>query len=87
MNNKSIKVNTNIIFHVKGLMVKRYFILLLLNFSFSYEAGDYINLIDQNKEFQICYGSDDEVVKLSDFNGDLNGGMYHVIHIDMAASW
>ena len=60
MNNKSIKVNTNIISHIKGLMIKKYFILLLLNFSFSYEVGDYINLIDQNKEFQICYGSDDE---------------------------
>ena len=47
-------------------MIKKYFILLLLNFSFSYEVGDYINLIDQNKEFQICYGSDDEVFKLSE---------------------
>ena len=31
-------------------MIKKYFILLLLNFSFSYEVGDYINLIDQNKK-------------------------------------
>ena len=62
-------------------------LIILLSFSISYELGDYINIIDQNKEFEVCYGSDQDQVKLSDYNGDLNGGMYHVIHVDMAASW
>ena len=55
--------------------------------SFGYEVGDYVNMIDQEKEFDVCYGSTDDIVKLSDYNGDLNGGTYHVLHIDMAASW
>ena len=55
--------------------------------SFGYEVGEYVNMIDQEKEFDICYGSTDDILKLSDYNGDINGGMYHVIHIDMAASW
>ena len=59
----------------------------LCSFSFAYIVGDYVNMIDQEKEFDVCYGSTDDIVKLSDYNGDLNGGMYHVIHIDMAASW
>jgi hypothetical protein len=39
------------------------------------------------KEFDICYGSVNDILTLADYNGDLNGGMYHVIHIDMSASW
>tara|TARA_B110000438_G_scaffold54196_1_gene54317 strand:- start:87 stop:239 length:153 start_codon:yes stop_codon:yes gene_type:complete len=50
-------------------------------------VGDYVNMVDQEKEFDVCYGSTDEFLKLSNYNGDLNGGLYHVIHIDMAASW
>ena len=70
------------------------FLLLLLPtfiFSQSYCAGDQITLEDQNFEFEVCYGSGDYNVgdtwTLSDFNGDLNGGNYHVIFIDMSASW
>ena len=28
-----------------------------------------------------------DIFKLADWNGDLNGGNYHVIFIDMSASW
>ena len=59
----------------------------LCSFSFDYIVGDYVNMIDQEKEFDVCYGSEDDYIKLSNYNGDLNGGMYHVIHMDMAASW
>jgi hypothetical protein len=54
---------------------------------FAYIEGDYVNMIDQVKEFDICYGSVNDILTLADYNGDLNGGMYHVIHIDMSASW
>ena len=54
---------------------------------YCYNVGDYVNMIDQEKEFDVCYGGANELLKLSNYNGDLNGGMYYVIHIDMAASW
>ena len=59
----------------------------LCSLSFAYVEGDYVNLVDQEKDFTVCYGSDDEFFRMADYNGDLNGGMYHVIHIDMSASW
>ncbi|MBC8308819.1 MAG: hypothetical protein H8E55_75365, partial [Pelagibacterales bacterium] len=67
-------------------MIKRYLLISMgiYSLSFAYNVGDYVNMIDQEKEFDVCYGSTDDIVKLSDYNGDLNGGMYHVIHIDMA---
>jgi len=60
-------------------------------FSQSYCAGDQVSIEDQNFEFEVCYGSGDYSVgdswMLADFNGDLNGGDYHIIFIDMSASW
>ena len=70
-------------------MIKHFCISFMSMFSliFAYDVGDYVNMVDQEKEFDVCYGSTDEYLKLSNYNGDLNGGMYHVIHIDMTASW
>ena len=70
-------------------MIKHFCISFMSIFSliFAYNVGDYVNMVDQEKEFDVCYGSTDEYLKLSNYNGDLNGGMYHVIHIDMTASW
>ena len=59
---------------------------IFITFVSAYQEGDFINMVDQNKEFEICHGIGD-FIKLSDFNGDYNGGDYKVIHIDMAASW
>ena len=60
-------------------------------FSQTYCAGDQIDLDNQNIGFEVCYASDGYNVgdtwSLSDYNGDLNGGEYHVIFIDMSASW
>ena len=69
-------------------MIKHFCISFMSIFSliFAYDVGDYVNMVDQEKEFDVCYGSTDEYLKLSNYNGDLNGGMYHVIHIDMTAS-
>jgi|TARA_B110000467_G_scaffold57495_1_gene52589 hypothetical protein len=70
-------------------MLKKFLLIsmTLCSFSLAYNVGDYVNMLDQEKEFDVCFGSTDEYLKLSNYNGDLNGGMYHVIHIDMAASW
>ena len=74
---------------VREIMGKQFYLIFLIMFSLisAYNVGDYVNMVDQEKEFDVCYGSMDEHLKLSNYNGDLNGGMYHVIHIDMAASW
>ena len=71
---------------------KIFILVAIIGFSFSYEVGDVVNMIDQNKTFEICYGDDldldsDGEIKLADFNGDLNGGDYYVILIDMSATW
>jgi len=70
-------------------MIKHFLLISMSSFSilFAYIEGDYVNMIDQVKEFDICYGSVNDMLTLADYNGDLNGGMYHVIHIDMSASW
>ena len=70
-------------------MIKSSYISFVSIFSLisAYNVGDYVNMVDQEKEFDVCYGSTDEYLKLSNYNGDLNGGLYHVIHIDMTASW
>tara|TARA_B100000579_G_C22462707_1_gene679676 strand:+ start:357 stop:581 length:225 start_codon:yes stop_codon:yes gene_type:complete len=53
-----------------------------------YVEGETVSLTDQNQEFNVCHGEyPSNVLKLSDFNGDLNGGNYTVIHFDMSASW
>ena len=70
------------------------FIIPILFFSlmFSYEIGDTITSGHQNTEYGICYGSsldpnNDGIFTFSEYNGDLNGGDYHIIFIDMSASW
>ena len=60
-------------------------------YSQTYCAGDQISLTDQNAEHLVGAGTEEystnSMFKLADWNGDLNGGNYHVIFIDMAASW
>ena len=70
-------------------------VLLLSYFSVlsaqTYCAGDLISLTHQNQSQAVCAGTEDynigDEFKLADWNGDLNGGNYHVIFIDMGASW
>jgi hypothetical protein len=67
------------------------FYLISTVFPQSYCAGDQISLDDQNYGFEVCYASDEYNLgdnwKLSDYNGDLNGGNYHITFIDLSASW
>ena len=65
------------------------FLLIILYSLFAvYEVGEQISIEDQQQLFEICSGDyPTSNLSLSDFNGDLNGGNYKVIHIDMSASW
>ena len=70
-----------------------FFIFLLLNFIYSQEycAGEQISVAHQNISHSVCAGFEDyengSDFKLADYNGDLNGGDYSIIVIDMSASW
>tara|TARA_Y100001970_G_C14178565_1_gene828487 strand:- start:66 stop:293 length:228 start_codon:yes stop_codon:yes gene_type:complete len=60
-------------------------------FAQEYCAGEQISLSHQNEEHVVGAGYDNyesgDIFKLADWNGDLNGGQYHVIFIDMSNSW
>ena len=57
----------------------------------TYCAGDQVSITHQNEEHVVGAGYDGyevgDIFKLADWNGDLNSGQYHVIFIDMSASW
>jgi len=65
-------------------------IILFLSSLFSaYDVGDQISLDDQEMEFSFCYpdtllGSN---FTFAQHNGDLNGGNFQVLMIEMSASW
>ena len=66
--------------------------ILLISYLFPvYNIGDIISSSDQNVVLNVCdqtseYNVGDEV-KLSDWNGATNGGEYHVIWLELSASW
>ena len=74
-------------------MLKFYhLILIILSFSYSYEVGETISMSHQNTDFTICYApeldpNDDGIFNFSEYNGDLNGGQYYVIFLEMMATW
>ena len=57
----------------------------------TYCSGEQISSVHQNNGHEVCAGYEDyetgDTFKLSDYNGELNGGSYHIIFIDMSASW
>ena len=65
--------------------------LLSITYSQTYCAGDQISISHQNQDHIVGAAMDGYEVgdsfRLADYNGDLNGGEYHVIFIDMSASW
>ena len=72
--------------------MRKYLIIPLLflnSFLFSYYVyGDTVSIEDQSYPLNVCYGDySDEILRLSDFNGDLNGGYYNVIVFRLTASW
>ena len=67
-------------------------IIIIISFSFAYEVGETISIAHQNMEFDICYApeldpNNDGVFNFSEYNGDLNGGQYYVIFLEMMATW
>ena len=74
-------------------MLKFYhLIFIIISFSFAYEVGETISMAHQNMGFDICYASEldpnnDGVFNFSEYNGDLNGGQYYVIFLEMMATW
>ena len=74
-------------------MLKIYhLIIIIISFSFSYEVGETISIAHQNMEFDICYApeldpNNDGVFNFSEYNGDLNGGQYYVIFLEMMTTW
>ena len=71
-------------------IVLPFFLLSSLNAQ-TYCAGDQVSITHQNEEHVVGAGYDGyevgDIFKLADWNGALNGGEYHVIFIDMSASW
>ena len=74
-------------------MLKFYhLVLLIISFSLAYEVGETISMTHQNTDFAICYApeldpNNDGVFNFSEYNGDLNGGQYYVIFLEMMATW
>ena len=57
----------------------------------TYCAGDQINASDLNTQYEVCYGSGNyetgDNLNLSNSDGSQNGGQYHILFIDMSATW
>tara|TARA_B100000214_G_C23689766_1_gene500289 strand:+ start:190 stop:414 length:225 start_codon:yes stop_codon:yes gene_type:complete len=68
-----------------------FFSFFTLTFSQTYCAGDQISFEHQELVHTVGAGTDEYSIgdqfRLADWNGDLNGGNYHIIFIDMSASW
>ena len=72
-------------------MKKAIIMSILLSASFAvYNVGQTVSTSDQNVTLDGCatnspfYG---EEYNLTGWNGDMNGGEYHVIWLEMSASW
>ena len=74
-------------------MLKFYHLILIITgFSFAYEVGETISMAHQNADYTICYAPEldpngDGIFNFSEYNGDLNGGQYYVIFLEMMATW
>ena len=72
-------------------IITGFFLMLSFSFMQSYCAGDQVSISHQNEGHIVGAGYEDyetgDIFKLADWNGALNGGQYHVIFIDMSASW
>ena len=67
-------------------------IVVLFSISFAYEVGETISMPHQNTDFPICYApeldpNNDGIFNFAEYNGDLNGGQYYVIFLEMMATW
>jgi len=66
-----------------------------VSFPSIYNVGDQVSEQHQNTHFDICHGAEEHGygnefvpnLSLGDLNGYMNGGIFYVTMIDMAASW
>ena len=72
-------------------MKKATILSIFLSVSFAvYNVGQTVSTSDQNVTLEGCATNSDyygESFKLADWNGDINGGDYKVIWLEMSASW
>ena len=73
-------------------MSKKIFLFFIINCLFAYDVGETISETHQNQNFSICYANDldpnnDGYFSFSEYNGDLNGGQYYVIFLEMMTTW
>tara|TARA_Y100001978_G_scaffold15266_1_gene11908 strand:+ start:611 stop:853 length:243 start_codon:yes stop_codon:yes gene_type:complete len=77
--------------NMKKIIILSFILNISLMFSQTYCAGDQVSLADQNLIHVVGAGHGDyeegSQFSLADFNGELNGGNYSIIFIDMSASW
>ena len=74
--------------------MKKIIVLLCFSLSFVfciYNVGQTVSISDQNIALDVCDETSEysigDPIKLADWNGDLNGGDYYVVWLDMSASW
>ena len=72
--------------------MKKIIILILFSFSFAvYNIGQTVSESDQNVSKSTCYAGNEYEVndnwKLADWNGNVNGGTYNVMFMEMSATW
>tara|TARA_B100000686_G_C16597273_1_gene866704 strand:+ start:420 stop:647 length:228 start_codon:yes stop_codon:yes gene_type:complete len=73
------------------ILLTSFFVLTTFVYSQTYCAGDQISISDQNAVHIVGAGIEGyetgSEFRLADYNGELNGGDYSIIFIDMSASW
>ena len=66
---------------------------ILTSLIFSYDVGDQISISDQQLTKEVCYAplgsgmTTGDDYNLYNLNGAYNGGDYHVLFMDLSASW
>ena len=73
-------------------MKKIIIVFLSISLTFAvYNVGQTVSVSDQNVTLNVCDATSEysmnDPIKLADWNADLNGGNYHVIWLEMSASW
>ena len=67
--------------------------IILFSLTFAYEVGEQISISDQQLTKEVCYGplnsgmTTGDDFNLYNLNGAYNGGEYHVIFMDLSATW
>ena len=73
------------------IMKRIILVCMLLSASFAlYNVGETVSISDQNIVLEGCDTTSDyyqQEFKLADWNGDLNGGNYKVIWLELSSSW